>query len=97
MPSSHLRTQKPRRGCGTIWPGSIPLPVAQVGQRSSMITSAGRLRTSIPPDLRGNLGPVLDAAKSRGLKVDPRFYVAAASTHPSPKKGVAAALSALNR
>lgn len=45
----------------------------------------------IPPEMRGNLGPMLEAAKKKGIKVDPRLYAAAGAT--SPKKRVAAAMS----
>ncbi|MDE2104230.1 MAG: hypothetical protein KGL39_43740 [Patescibacteria group bacterium] len=31
----------------------------------------------IPPELRGKLGPMLDAAKAKGIKVDPRLYAIA--------------------
>lgn len=44
----------------------------------------------IPPELRGNLGPMLDAAKAKGIQVDPRLYAIAAAPQ---KKRVAAALT----
>lgn len=44
----------------------------------------------IPPELRGNLGPMLEAAKARGIKVDPRLYAVAAGS--PDRKRVAAAL-----
>lgn len=43
----------------------------------------------IPPELRGNLGPMLDAAKAKGIKVDPRLYAIGGA---SQKKRVAALL-----
>jgi hypothetical protein len=43
----------------------------------------------IPPELKGNLGPMLDAAKAKGIKVDPRLYAAAGVPQ---RKRVAAAL-----
>lgn len=43
----------------------------------------------IPADLRGNLGPMLDAAKAKGIKVDPRLYALVAAPQ---RKRVAAAL-----
>ena len=46
----------------------------------------------IPPELRGpNLKPMLDEAKAKGVKVDPKLYALAGMTQP--KKRVAAALS----
>ena len=44
----------------------------------------------IPPELRSNLTPMLNAAKAKGIKVDPRLYAVAGAA--APRKRVASAL-----
>lgn len=36
----------------------------------------------IPPELRSNMGPMLEAAKAKGIKVDPRLYALAGVSQP---------------
>lgn len=41
----------------------------------------------IPPDLRGNLGPLLEEAQKQGIKIDPRLYAAAGAAAPKKRPG----------
>jgi len=49
----------------------------------------------IPPEIRGNLGPMLEAAEARGIKVSPalRAVATGAAVAGTPNKGVARALT----